>query len=113
MTLVPVRNDALRLTHEDIANAFLVGYGQNTRTAYQRNLRKYFSFCSDLSLDPRDADRTTRDGIFQRLLSESRGLSAASCAQSLSAISGFYKWAVDEGLLDRTVSAVRRPRVGS
>ena len=63
MTLVPVRNDALRLTHEDIADAFLVGYGQNTRTAYQRNLRKYFSFCSDSEPRSPGCRPDYRDGI--------------------------------------------------
>jgi site-specific recombinase XerD len=95
------------------AAGFLLGYAGNTRTAYARDLEGWFSFCAAIDAEPLSVTRTHVDA-YARHLSEVEGRSAATVARRLSALSGYYRWAVDEEVATRNpVSPVRRPKVGS
>jgi len=98
---------------EDVAVAFLLGYSGRTRESYGADLRVFFAWCADHGTDPLAAARAHVDA-FARHLAENEHRSPATVARRLSALSGFYRYAVDEELIARNpVSAVRRPKVGS
>lgn len=94
---------------DDLAAAFLAGYGRSTREAYARDLRDWASFLDRVGLEPLAARRVHVDAYCRE--------SEATCAHStlarrLAARAGFYAYAVDEGLIDRSpVARVRRPIV--
>lgn len=95
---------------DDLAAAFLVGYGEATREAYGRDLRTWGAWLRRQGLAPLDAHRAHVE-LFARGM-EAEGLSPATVARRLSALAGFYEYAVDEDLIARSpVARVRRPRV--
>jgi site-specific recombinase XerD len=107
--LVPVQpafTDAERLA----LAGFLAGYRGLTRDAYTLDLRQFTTWCRARSVSlfaVRRADIET----FARDL-EAMGRARATVTRRLSTIAGFYKYAVQEELLDRSAAAhVRRPRV--
>ena len=107
--LVPVQpafTDAERLA----LAGFLAGYRGLTRDAYTLDLRQFTTWCRARSVSlfaVRRADIET----FARDL-EAMGRARATVTRRLSTIAGFYKYAVQEELLDRSPAAhVRRPRV--
>lgn len=113
---VSARGGALALTDhstaEHVAVAFLAGYNGHTRTAYGRDLRDYFQWCTAWQLDPLAATRAHVDA-YARELAEVRGLAPSTVARRLVSIAGLYRYAVAEEVLTRSpVSHVRRPRVG-
>jgi integrase/recombinase XerD len=89
---------------------FLAGYRGLTREAYALDLRQFTTWCRARSVSlfaVRRADIET----FARDL-EARGRARATINRRLSTIAGFYKYAVQEELLDRSPAAhVRRPRI--
>ncbi|MHB1772319.1 MAG: tyrosine-type recombinase/integrase [Acidimicrobiales bacterium] len=98
---------------EDIAVAFLLGYGPRTRAAYRDDLRAFFSWCGTVGLDPLRATRAHIDG-YVRGCGEIDQLAPATIARRMSAISGFYVYAESEDLVARNpVTHVRRPKVGT
>jgi integrase/recombinase XerD len=105
-TIHPVFTDAERVA----LAGFLAGYRGLTREAYALDLRQFTSWCRARSVGlvaVRRADIET----FARDL-EVMGRARATVTRRLSAIAGFYKYAVEEELLDRSPAAhVRRPRV--
>jgi site-specific recombinase XerD len=105
-TTQPVFSEA-----EGIALAgFLAGYRGLTREAYALDLRQFTSWCRSRSLSlfaVRRADIET----FARDL-EARGRARATMTRRLCTIAGFYKYAVEEEVLDHSPAAhLRRPRV--
>jgi integrase/recombinase XerD len=89
--------------------AFLVGYEGHTRTAYARDLADWLAFCSRHGIEPLEARRAHVDA-YARELTEVQGRSRATVARRLSALTGFYGYAVDDGLIDRSpLASVRRP----
>lgn len=115
-TLTPAVTDGT-LTHHDgrpdplrIAAAFLTAYGPATRDAYWRDLRHWSTWCTDRHLDLiEDVHRVHLD-LYAR--EQAADYSPSTVARRLSTLAGFYRYAVDEGLLDRSpVDRVRRPRV--
>jgi len=99
-------------TSDAVATAFLLGYGGNTRGAYERDLRDFFSWCAQRDLDPLKAARAHIDA-YARDLEEMQGHAAGTVARRLSALSGFYRYALSEDLITRNpVAFVRRPKVG-
>ena len=99
-------------TADDIAMAFLLGYSNHTRRAYAGDLKAFFGWCAEHGTDPLSATRAHIDG-FARQSSEIDELSSATVARRLTAVSGFFSYAVSEELLTRNpVLAVRRPKVG-
>jgi len=115
---VPVREAALALrdapwTTERLVAAFLLGYSGQTRDAYRRDLATWFSFCAAHGVDPLVAGRAHVDA-YARQESEVEGRTPATVARRLSALSGFYKYAVAEEAIARNpIASVKRPKVGT
>src|SRR5215471_9654518 len=89
---------------------FLAGYTGLTREAYALDLRQYASWCRQHHLRLFQARRADIE-CFARDL-EGRGRARATITRRLSTIAGFYKYAVEEELLEHSPAAhVRRPRL--
>lgn len=97
-------------TADDVAAAFLAGYGPSTREAYARDLRAWGAFLAGLHVGVLAAHRFHVDAWARQ--SEESGTAPATIARRLSALSGFYAYLLDEGLIARSpLALVRRPRV--
>lgn len=95
---------------DDVAAAFLAGYGPATRAAYARDLRVWGDYLAGLDVEVLAAHRVHVDAFARQ--AEEDGVSPATLARRLSALSGFYAYALDEGLIERSpVARVRRPHV--
>jgi site-specific recombinase XerD len=107
--LVPVQpafTDAERLA----LAGYLAGYRGLTREAYTLDLRQFTSWCRTRSV-PLFSVRRADIETFAREL-EARGRARATVTRRLCTIAGFYKYAVEEELLDHSPAAhVRRPRL--
>ena len=102
--LQPVFSDAERLA----LASYLAGYRSLTREAYALDLRQFTSWCRDRSLPLFAVRRAGIEGFARDL--EVRG--RATVTRRLCTIAGFYKYAVEEELLEHSPAAhVRRPRV--
>ena len=120
MSLVPAGQKALvpgpeaAPTARDVEAAFLLAYSAgHTRRAYATDLAEWFDFCGELGVDPLAASRAHIDA-WARKLAEIDGRTPATVARKLSAVSGFYRYGVNEDVIARNpVAAVRRPKVGS
>ena len=89
---------------------FLAGYRGLTREAYALDLRQFTTWCRARSL-PLFAVRRADIESFAREL-ENRGRARATVTRRLCTIAGFYKYAVEEELLEHSPAAhVRRPRL--
>jgi integrase/recombinase XerD len=88
----------------------LAGYSGLTREAYELDLRQYASWCHLHHLRLFQARRADIE-YFARDL-ETRGRAPATITRRLCTIAGFYRYAVEEDLLDHCPAAhVRRPRL--
>lgn len=120
MSLVPagqsglVRPAEVVPTARDVEVAFLLAYSAgHTRRAYATDLAAWFEFCSAVGVDPLVASRAHVDA-WARKLAEIDGRTPATVARKLTAIGGFYRYAVNEDIVGRNpVTAVRRPKVGT
>jgi site-specific recombinase XerD len=89
---------------------FLGGYTGLTREAYGLDLRQYASWCQQHHVRLFQARRADIE-CFARDL-EARGRARATITRRLCTIAGFYRYAVEEELLDHSPAAhVRRPRL--
>jgi integrase/recombinase XerD len=89
---------------------FLAGYSGLTREAYELDLRQYASWCHQHHLRLFQAHRADIE-CFARDL-ETRGRARATITRRLCTVAGFYRYAVEEDLLDHSPAAhVRRPRL--
>jgi integrase/recombinase XerD len=89
---------------------FLAGYRGLTREAYALDLRQFTSWCRIRSLPLFAVRRADIEGFAREL--EARGRARATVTRRLSTIAGFYKYAVEEELLDHSPAAhLRRPRL--
>jgi site-specific recombinase XerD len=89
---------------------FLAGYTGLTREAYALDLRQFASWCQQHQVRLFQARRADIE-CFARDL-ETRGRARATITRRLCTIAGFYKYAVEEELLDHSPAAhVRRPRL--
>ena len=105
-TIQPVFTDAERVA----LAGFLAGYRGLTREAYALDLRQFTTWCRARSLALFAVRRADIEGFARDL--ETRGWARATVTRRLSTIAGFYKYAVEEELLDHSPAAhVRRPRV--
>jgi site-specific recombinase XerD len=101
-----VFTDAERLA----LDGYLAGYRGLTREAYTLDLRQFTGWCRPRSL-PLFSVRRADIETFARDL-EACGRARATVTRRLSTIAGFYKYAVEEELLDHSPAAhVRRPGV--
>ena len=105
-TIQPAFTDAERLA----LAGFLAGYRGLTRDAYALDLRQFTIWCRARSLPLFSVRRADIEGFARDL--EARGRARAAVTRRLCTIAGFYKYAVEEELLDHSPAAhVRRPRV--
>jgi integrase/recombinase XerD len=89
---------------------YLAGYRGLTREAYTLDLRQFTGWCPARSV-PLFSVRRADIETFAREL-EARGRARATVTRRLSTIAGFYRYAVEEELLDHSPAAhVRRPRL--
>jgi integrase/recombinase XerD len=102
--VVPVFTSTERLA----LAGFLAGYSGLTRQAYELDLRQYASWCQRHQL-PLFRARCADIELFARDL-QARGRARATITRRLCTIAGFYRYAVEEELLDHSPAAhVRRP----
>jgi hypothetical protein len=105
-TIQPAFTDAERIA----LAGFLAGYRGLTREAYALDLRQFASWCRARSLALLAVRRADIESFAREL--EAMGRARETVTRRLSTIAGFYKYAVEEELLDRSPAAhVRRPRV--
>jgi integrase/recombinase XerD len=101
----PVFTDAERLA----LAGYLAGYRGLTREAYTLDLRQFTGWCRARSLALFSVRRAGIETFAREL--EARGRARATVTRRLSTIAGFYRYAVEEELLDHSPAAhVRRPR---
>jgi site-specific recombinase XerD len=98
-------------TQEQLALAgFLAGYTGLTREAYALDLRQFTAWCQLYHLRVFQARRADIE-CFARDL-EARGRARATITRRLCTVAGFYRYAVEEELLEHSPAAhVRRPRL--
>lgn len=90
--------------------AFLAGYRGLTRDAYALDLRQFIAWCHEHDRRLFEVRRADIECFASDL--EARGRSRATVARRLCTVAGFYRYAEQEGLLERTPAAhVRRPRL--
>ena len=106
VTIQPAFTDPERLA----LAGFLAGSRGLTREAYALDLRQFTSWCRTRSLLLFAVRRADIEGFAREL--EARGRARATVTRRLSTIAGFYRYAVEEELLDHSPAAhVRRPRL--
>jgi integrase/recombinase XerD len=89
---------------------FLAGYSGLTRDAYALDLRMFTAWCQQHGLHLFQARRADIE-CFGRDM-EARGRARATIARRLCTIAGFYRYAVEEELLEHSPAVhVRRPRL--
>jgi integrase/recombinase XerD len=102
----PVFTDPERLA----LAGFLAGYRGLTREACTLNLRQFTGWCRARSL-PLFSVRRADIETFAREM-EAKGRARATVTRRLCTIAGFYRYAVEEELLDHSPAAhVRQPRL--
>ena len=102
----PVFTDAERLA----LAGYLAGYRGLTREAYTLDLRQFTGWCRVRSL-PLFSVRRADIETYARDL-EAKGRARATVTRRLCTIAGFYRYVVEEELLDHSPAAhVRRPRL--
>ncbi len=94
------------------AVAFVASYSSpGTRQAYATQLRLWFSWCRHHRLDPLTDIRRPHVELYARDL-EARGLAPATVALKLVVLTGFYRYCVEERLLEHSPAVhVRRPKI--
>jgi len=109
-TVVVVEDPTFTEAERFALSGFLAGYSGLTREAYALDLRQFAQWCEDHGLHLFAARRADIE-CFGRDL-ESRGRAQATVSRRLSTIAGFYRYAVDEELLEHSPAVhVRRPRL--
>ncbi len=106
VTIQPAFTDPERLA----LAGYLAGYRGLTREAYALDLRQFAAWCRACSLNLFAVRRADIESFARDL--EARGRARATVTRRLCTIAGFYKYAVEEELLEHSPAAhVRRPRV--
>jgi len=100
--------DSVRLRHA-IAG-FLAGFGRLTREAYSLDLRQWMTWCNSHNLGVLEVRRAHIE-LYARSM-EAAGKARATVSRRLSTIAGFYRYCVEEQLLEASPAVhVRRPRL--
>lgn len=115
MALLPAVDSPAFIQHPAkwrlMANIFLHQFGPSTREAYNQDLVSFFTFCLDNGVDPLSATRGACDA-FSRHLEEVEKLAPATRARRLTAVSGYFSYALDEEVIHKNpMASVKRPRV--
>jgi hypothetical protein len=79
---------------------FLAGYSGLTRDAYALDLRMFTAWCQQHGLHLFQARRADIEGFGRGM--ETKGRARATIARRLSTIAGFYRYAVEEELLEHS-----------
>jgi len=102
----PTTNERERLA----LAGFLAGYSGLTRDAYALDLRQFLAWCTGHGTHLFAARRADIE-CFGRDL-EAKGRARSTVSRRLSTVAGFYRYAVEEELLEHSPAVhVRRPRV--
>jgi integrase/recombinase XerD len=103
--------DPDQLDPEHVALAgFLGGYRGLTRDAYALDLRPFVAFCHRRHLGLFEVRRRDIESFGRDL--EARGRATATIARRLCTVTGFYRYAEEEGLIAHSPAVhVRRPRI--
>ncbi len=89
---------------------FLGGYSGLTRDAYALDLRQFAQWCHDRHTGLCSVTRSDIEAFARNL--EDLGRARATISRRLCTITSLYRYAVEEGLLDRSPAVhVRRPRL--
>ena len=97
-------------THLLALAGFLAGYSGLTRDAYALDLRQFLAWCTGHGTHLFAARRADIE-CFGRDL-EAKGRARSTVSRRLCTVAGFYRYAVEEELLDHSPAVhVRRPRV--
>jgi site-specific recombinase XerC len=89
---------------------FLAGYSGLTREAYALDLRQFATWCAERHLALFCARRADIESFGRDL--EARGRARATIARRLGTVTGFYRYAVEEGLIEHSPAVhVRKPRL--
>jgi integrase/recombinase XerD len=92
------------------AAAFLARYSGRTLETYRYDLRTFFQWCLDVSIDVLEAKRAHIE--LWRSAQEDRGLAASTIDRRLSTICGFYRFAhIDGRIASNPAQYARRPKV--
>ena len=99
-----------RQSDEGLIAQFLLGYRDRTRAAYQGDLRDFSAWCARAGIGLLGVHRTHIEAYMRQL--EQARRSRATLARRLATLTGFYRHAVQEGVLPHSPAAhVRRPSV--
>jgi integrase/recombinase XerD len=110
MTEVAVVDSAFSDAERYALAAFLAGCRGLTREAYTLDLRQFIAWCQEHRLRLFAVRRADIECCARDL--EARGRARATVARRLCTVAGFYRYAEQEGLLERSPAAhVRRPRL--
>ena len=89
---------------------FLGGYRGLTRDAYALDLRQFVVFCDRRHLGLFEVRRSDIETFGREL--EAKGRATATVARRLCTVTGFYRYAEEEGLIAHSPAVhVRRPRI--
>lgn len=110
LTTTPGREVVRPGTPGEVAAAWLLRYSGATRKAYGADLREWGTWLEAAGVEPFATHRAHIEAFAREL--EMGGRAPSTVARKLAALSGFYTYAAEEGLLDRSpMVGVRRPRV--
>lgn len=115
-----VTNDLLRLADAgptgepqrpgDVAAAWLMEFTRpNTRQAYAADLAAFFVWCTQRAVDPWNVRRYHLADYLARHKPDGTAFAPKTLERRLAAISGFYLYALDLGLVDRHPRGHRKP----
>jgi integrase/recombinase XerD len=108
--LVPVADPLFTVAERQALAGFLSGYSGLTRGAYTLDLRQYTAWCTLPGMHLFAVKRVDIESFRGDM--EAAGRARATIARRLCTIAGFYRYAVEEELLDHSPAAhVRRPRL--
>jgi len=90
---------------------FLARYSGSTRSGYACDLRAWFAWCADRSLEVLSVRRVHIE-LYARWMEEDQHLARATIGRRLSTVVGFHRFAVVDGYMaDSPAQHVRRPKI--
>lgn len=92
------------------AAGFLASYSGTTREGYTIDLKAWWTFCETNGLAVLEAKRAHLELYLRHL--EERGYAKSTIGRRLSTVASFYRWCLEEEVIDRNPAAhVRRPKI--
>jgi hypothetical protein len=106
--VVPVADPLFTVAERQALAGFLSGYSGLTRDAYTLDLRQYTAWCTSHGLHLFAAKRVDIETFRGDM--ETAGKARATIARRLCTIAGFYRYAVEEELLEHSPAAMSAAR---